>query len=374
MIHAEYLKLTKNRQNVIFFILWAIISLFIGFLTKIGEINKGFYGILDNQEDYFVRLHFYLKTIYLITFLFIGFVMNISINSINTLNIKNKIITLPKSKSELGLAQLITFHLVFSTIFFLANIVTSISFLFLFGANISISKLISLTCLIWLGNIIGVMAVVSFFHIILMWIKKSIISIIVCVSACLFSIICPIKIMPLQWASSLIPISSANTEMNCLYLFLCLLTIYFSYFKLNFRFYKIAIFVFFSTMLYGCGENNKLSVTNNFTPKNNIVYIAFSLECNICIDELTEINKNSNQLDLKKIEILTIDSEKEIKSYFKTAGINTGIKVTPINQETIGTIYGNITFPQAIIFNRNKKIEIAKGYLKIDRLLLYAKK
>ncbi|WAC41523.1 hypothetical protein [Pedobacter sp. SL55] len=146
--------------------------------------------------------------------------------------------------------------------------------------------------------------------------SNQIIATVFCILLCLISAVA--KVFPVQWGVAMMPQSSANLGSIYLYVWLCLLLILLPFAKAILQsnnYFKIVFAGLF--FLLGCAQKGQNNLAHAFRPTPNTVYIAFSLECNICDDEVMALSK-STRLNFEKIAFLSTDGEEEIEAYTKS--------------------------------------------------------
>jgi hypothetical protein len=127
----------------------------------------------------------------------------------------------------------------------------------------------------------------------------------------------------------------------------------------------------FLTSIFACTQNRPGYLAKNFKAEEGVLYIAFSLECNSCNDEV-KIIYNSHNIDFKKVELITMDSEKDIQQYKKLEKIGERLKFNVVTEAEFLSIYGTLSFPQVIKFLNGKVVNLGNEFLNIEKIETYA--
>lgn len=371
MIYAEILKLIKNREIVAIGALWLVVSAILLYLLRFSFVNPKVYAVFDNQASYVIYQHAFLKKILFLANIFLVIVLLIQ-QKLNSAKILERKKTLPIKSSEFQSNELLAVQIVGFGLIVIATTLSLVMIYLQFAFNETLLEVAPIG-LAFLGfSLLTSACVISIFFTLIRMFSNQMMATVFCLLLCLISAVA--KVFPVQWGAAMVPQSMANLGHTFFYILLCLLLILLPFAKAILQsnnFFKIVFAGLF--FLLGCAQNPKNNIENQFTPKINIVYIAFSLECNVCDDEVMALSK-STRLNFEKIAFVSVDGEKEIEAYTKSKKVNPRIKFNIVSEKEFKDIFGTMSFPQAIVLKQRQKVKLNQEVLKKENLESYVDK
>jgi len=371
MIYPEYLKIVRNRQLIILLSIFLILHILAFFIIKNSFVNNKSYCYLSYNDAFYIHLVYYLKFSFNFTFLLVPICLIIAIKSNQNVDIENRISLSLVEISELKFNVLKALLISMCTAYNIFILFVSVGYYIYFGSKIPIIDTITAIISILLISSISLSAVISFYYVVLTYIKQSIFALTVSVTIWLGSLLLPVKIFPLQWAYEIFQNMYDQFWLN---LTLLVIVLVLCYLKLKPQSTSHFFKVYFLLMLqlFACNNVRNSEDIVQLIPKDGIVYIAFSIECETCFDELNAISQ-STQLDPKKISFITIDSQEDIKSFIQRTSTEVQSKIISVDKKQFLSLFGKMNFPQAITFQGAKRKQIAYGYTSPLDIVKYAR-